>query len=581
MARPLKVANTSDLQEMTDFEIERKLSPLILQEFATKGSSANYRHSLNFQTNGTGSGGTWVNRIRPGDVGDHPVNPSTITSTTSSLHVNTSSMSVSSVEPFVKFISTDNKIQAFSTADYTANILDKTLDRYKANNSTILNVASSSGFTVGEIIEGGTSGVTAEVVSTNTGTVNYIISSGSFVNGETITGDQSSTSTTVTSTGSTSPYYPVGTYYIGTSAPDSETWSTRDSWDDTYKVSGSTTTVTYNLLQKTGPTPTTSSYNRPTKYANGEAIQQATDVEIKTIEPHFTNLLISSDGTYGNVGEYKVVSGTTAPSPGTWTQVGTFYDSLSDTADLIYSQGYSGMYSKLYSNQYSGVYSLGYTGTYSIGYTGYFSNQFSGTRNQTFQGLYSGNYNQGYSGSRAKTYSTGFTGYYAQGYTGYYNRSFGRAYASYFVRAYAGTYAFYYGGFVGIYGVVYYTGYYNNSFIGYYTGYFVRAYAGVYTRNFAGIYSQGYTGIYSRNYVRGYSGSRAKNYVRAYSGVFSQGYTGLYSGNFTGIYSLGYSAIYSLGFSGTYSGIYSNQYAGVTILNTQSSQQYTFWKRLQ
>ena len=565
MARPLKVANTSDLQEMTDFEIERKLSPLILQEFATKGSSANYRHSLNFQTNGTGSGGTWVNRIRPGDVGDHPVNPSTITSTTSSLHVNTSSMSVSSVEPFVKFISTDNKIQALATADYTTNILDKTLDRYKANNSTILNVASSSGFTVGEIIEGGTSGVTAEVVSTNTGTVNYIISSGSFVNGETITGDQSSTSTTVTSTGATSPYYPVGTYYIGTSAPDSETWSTRDSWDDTYKVSGSTTTVTYNLLQKTGPTPTTSSYNRPTKYANGEAIQQATDVEIKTIEPHFTNLLISSDGTYGNVGEYKVVSGTTAPSPGTWTQVGTFYDTLSDTADLIYSQGYSGMYSKLYSNQYVGVYSEGYTG--------YYSNQFSGTRNTTFQGLYSGNYNQGYSGSRAKTYSTGFTGYYSRAYTGYYNRSFGRAYAGYFTRHYAGNYAFYYGGFVGIYGVVYYTGYYASSFIGYYTGYFVRAYAGTYSAGFTGYYSRAYTGIYSRNYVRGYSGARAKNYVRAYSGVFSQGYTGLYSGNFTGIY--------SLGFSGTYSGIYSNQYAGVTILNTQSSQQYTFWKRLQ
>ena len=565
MARPLKVANTSDLQEMTDFEIERKLSPLILQEFATKGSSANYRHSLNFQTNGTGSGGTWVNRIRPGDVGDHPVNPSTITSTTSSLHVNTSSMSVSSVEPFVKFISTDNKIQALATADYTTNILDKTLDRYKANNSTILNVASSSGFTVGEIIEGGTSGVTAEVVSTNTGTVNYIISSGSFVNGETITGDQSSTSTTVTSTGATSPYYPVGTYYIGTSAPDSETWSTRDSWDDTYKVSGSTTTVTYNLLQKTGPTPTTSSYNRPTKYANGEAIQQATDVEIKTIEPHFTNLLISSDGTYGNVGEYKVVSGTTAPSPGTWTQVGTFYDTLSDTADLIYSQGYSGMYSKLYSNQYVGVYSEGYTG--------YYSNQFSGTRNTTFQGLYSGNYNQGYSGSRAKTYSTGFTGYYSRAYTGYYNRSFGRAYAGYFTRHYAGNYAFYYGGFVGIYGVVYYTGYYASSFIGYYTGYFVRAYAGTYSAGFTGYYSRAYTGIYSRNYVRGYSGARAKNYVRAYSGVFSQGYTGLYSGNFTGIY--------SLGFSGTYSGIYSNQYAGVTILNTQSSQQYTFWKMLQ
>ena len=104
MARPLKVANTSDLQQMTDFEIERKLSPLILQEFATKGSDTNYRHSLDIQTNGTGSGGTWVNRIRTGAVGDHPVNPSTITSTTSSLHVNTSTMSVSSVEPFVKFI---------------------------------------------------------------------------------------------------------------------------------------------------------------------------------------------------------------------------------------------------------------------------------------------------------------------------------------------------------------------------------------------------------------------------------------------------------------------------------------------
>lgn len=413
MARPLKVANTYDLQQMTDTEIDNKIVPLILQEYASKGGDTNTRGNLSLQNNALGPGGTVVDNFRGDDVGAHPVDPNNFTGNSTSVYVNTSTMSTSSVPPILK--GTATSLQAMTDSEIITNILDRTVTEY---------IKTSS------------------------------------------------------------PDYPVSTYYMGTAAPsDGGTWATRYSFTDRYRASGDDVTVTYNLYQKTGPTADTSSYARPVKSINGNTVQEMTDTEIKTLYTHFTNLLISSHGTYGNVGEYKVVSGSTAPATGTWTQVGGFTDSLTNVVTEYYSAGYTGQYSQ------------GYTGTYSSGFTGNYSAAFS-------QG-YTGTYSRGlayYSAGFAR--SGGFTGYYSAGYTGNY----------------AGTYSLYYG----------------SRLAGNFTGY----YAGTYSRGYAGTYSRA-TAHYSAGYLRsgGFAGTYSSPFSQGYTGTYSQGYTGNYSRGFTGIYS--------------------------------------------
>lgn len=418
MARPLKVANTYDLQQMTDTEIDNKIVPLILQEYASKGGATNTRGVLSLQNNALGPGGTVVDNFRGDDVGAHPVDPNNYSGNSTSVYVNTSTMSTTSVPPILK--GTATSLNAMTDSEIITNILDRTVTAY---------IKTSS------------------------------------------------------------PDYPVSTYYMGTAAPsDGGTWATRYSFTDRYRASGTDQTVTYNLYQKTGPTANTSSYARPVKYASGNSVQEMTDTEIKTLYTHFANLLISSHGTYGNVGEYKVVSGSTAPATGTWTQVGGFTDSLTNVVTQYYSAGYAG------------TYSAGYAGTYSRGFAGNYSRAFSAG--------YAGTYSRGIA-----YYSAGFAR--SAGYTGYYSRGFSGGYTGY--------YALYYGTrlggtFAGTYSGVYSSGY---------VGYFSRAiahYSAGYLR------SGGFTGVYSRAFSQGYAGT----YSQGYTGTYSQGFTGTYSTNFAG-----------------------------------------------
>ena len=448
MARPLKVANTYDLQQMTDTEIDNKIVPLILQEYAAQGTDTDFRSVLRTQNDALGPQGAWVDKLRLDNVGDHPVDPNNFSTNNTSLYVNTATMSVASVPPILRWVDA-NVAQAMTTSQITTNILDRTITAFKV-----------------------------------TGT------------------------------------HCVGTYYYGTAAPsDGGTWTVRNTSTDRYKASGSTvTTVTYNLYQKTGATPDTSSYSRPVKYAKTSAIQEFTDAEIKTLHLHFSNLLISSDGTYGNVGEYQMVTGGSAPGSGTWTQVGGTTDTISNTI------------SEAYSSDYTGTYSQGYTGQYSQGYEGYYSSPYS----QGYEGTYSSAlawYSAGYlrSGGFTGTYSSP----YSQGYTGYYSTGYER----------------YYGG--GTLGVQ--RDYYSQGYTGYYSSTFSSGYTGTYSSALA-YYSAGYL--------------RSGGFTGQYSSTFSQGYTGQYSQGYEGYYSAGYTGVYSQG------------YDGITVQSTQDTVTYTFWKRL-
>jgi hypothetical protein len=426
MARPLKVANTYDLQQMTDTEIDNKIVPLILQEYASKGGATNTRGVLSLQNDALGPQGTVVDNFRGDDVGVHPVDPNNYTGNSTSVYVNTSTMSTTSVPPILKGTATN--LQAMTDAEIITNILDRTVTEY---------IKTSS------------------------------------------------------------PDYPVSTYYMSTAAPsDGGTWANRYSFADRYRASGTDVTTTYNLYQKTGPTADTSSYAKLVKSVNGNTVQEMTDTEIKTLYTHFANLLIGSHGTYGNVGEYKVVTGSTAPGTGTWTQVGGFTDSLTDVTSVYYSAGY--------------------TGTYSAGYAGNYSSGFAGTYSAAFSAGYAGIYSRGlayYSAGYAR--SGGYAGTYSAGYTGNY----------------AGVYDLLYGVTLGgtFYGTV------GGSFTGYY--------AGTYSRGFAGTYSRA-VGHYSAGYLR------SGGFAGTYSSPFSAGYTGNYSTGYTGTYSAGYTGNYSTGFAG-------------------------------
>ena len=78
MASPLKVINSgSDLQEMTDAEIDSMIVPLVLQEFASN-QTYNVRGNATAYANNSGNAGTFDNRLRNDDVGDHPISARTI-----------------------------------------------------------------------------------------------------------------------------------------------------------------------------------------------------------------------------------------------------------------------------------------------------------------------------------------------------------------------------------------------------------------------------------------------------------------------------------------------------------------------
>ena len=320
--------------------------------------------------------------------------------------------------------------------------------------------------------------------------------------------------------------YPVGGYFFGTAAPDGDTWiQSGDTLTESYRQSGADSSTDYKLWRKTGPNSTSGSrpvYNR----TGNDGVQEMSDADIQSLAAEWRNYLFNVE----TIGDYQMQTGSSAPGTGTWVQVGTYVDYLTDTGNVIYSQGFEGIYSMYYEGIYSGQY------------TGLFSGQFTGTYTNQYAGSYSGQW--------TGLYSRGFEGFYSQGYSGGYQGG-------------------YQGGFRGAYQLTYGSGGESPNprgssqgpiYSGDFSGVFSGIYSGQYSNQFTGIYSNQYEGIYSGQYV----------------GIYSRGYEGIYSGGFEGFYSFFYVGIYS----NQYAGIYSNQYTGLTVLASLSSQTYTFWKRI-
>ena len=463
MASPLKVINSgSNLQVMTDAEIDTMIVPLVLQEFASD-QTYNKRGNCTAYANNSGNAGDFDNRFRNDDVDAHPISAGNFTTTEWSIQQEqTLTANVSSVVYPTKFISSGCKLQTMTTAELQATILVRVANNWKTNT------------------------------------------------------------------------YPVGGYYFGTAAPDADTWVyCGDSLTETYRKVGDDSETVYRLWRKTAPTTTSGSrpiYNR----SGGDGVQEMSDADIKTLAAEWRNYLFNVE----SIGHYQMVTGASAPGTGTWAQVGAYYDYLTDTADVIYSQGYEGIYSQMYegiySGQYLGLYSGQFLGIYSRGFTGIYSGQFLGLYSKGYEGFYS----QGYSGGYAGGYQGGYMGGYETGYTRTYGS--GSEQPNPQASSEGGQY------------MHIYSGVYSGIYSGTYSGQYSNQYAGFYSNQFEGIYSMGFQGIYS------------------------QGFEGTYSSGFEGYYSQMYVGIYS----GQYSGFYSNQYTGRTVLASLGTDSYTFWKRI-
>ena len=278
--------------------------------------------------------------------------------------------------------------------------------------------------------------------------------------------------------------YTAGQYKLPATAPSGGTWVSRYTLTD---VANGGNTLTY-LWQKTAATTTPDTSLKPLKLIDTKDIKEMSSSEILQMLPSFRNRIIDS-----GAGTYKIQS--TAPSPGTWVQLG---DSTTDTREEISPTNYAGNYVGNFSGNYAG----GYVGpaNYSGGYSGTYQNNFSGgyVGPANYSGTYTGNFTGNYTGNFAGT--APYSGSYSQGFSGNY----------------AGTYAG------------------------------TAPYSGTYSQNFSGNYLGTYAG--SRNYAGSYAGNFSGNYVGTYAG--SRNYAGTYAGNYLGTYSRNFSGTYTRFFGG-------------------------------
>ena len=195
----------------------------------------------------------------------------------------------------------------------------------------------------------------------------------------------------------------LGSYVLQRTAPTTGTWLIAGTiYDKSGGVlpDGTTPAVTdtaYLWICTSYPAPTTA---RPVKtYTAG--VREMSDDDMKEMFGAFRSYVSST-------GRGKYVAASTAPTTGTWAQMG---DVWNDTRQLVGGISYSGVYS----------------GTYTIG-------AYAGSREKGYVGT------RGYVGSRQNTYSRSYSGYTRANYTGTYSATYVSAAATY-----TGTYSSSYG----------------------------------------------------------------------------------------------------------------------------------------
>jgi len=166
--------------------------------------------------------------------------------------------------------------------------------------------------------------------------------------------------------------------------------------------------------------------------------------QLKTI----SNVNYSGGYTGAFTGSYTAAY--TGSYTGTYNSAyaGTYSRSFTGNYVGYYTGSYTGFFTGAYTGYYTGYYTGAYAGTYTLFYggsvggnfTGYYSGIYAGAYAGTYSGSYSQIFSGAYVGSYAGSYTGAFTGSYTAAYSGAYAGTYNSAYAGTYSRSFTGTY---------------------------------------------------------------------------------------------------------------------------------------------
>jgi hypothetical protein len=320
----------------------------------------------------------------------------------------------------------------------------------------------------------------------------------------------------------------IGSYKLTASstAPTDGTYSLVTSFTDTSKVDvtgGTANEVenTYYLWRKTDD-PNNYPAIFPLVLDSDSNFIEMTDADIQNYKQVLQYYIIQT-----GIGQYAIQQ--SAPSTGTWQNVGQVSDIRQDVADI----SYTGFFSGDYVGDYVGAY------------------------NQRFEAQYTGTYTRQYTDFYTGFYSTSYTGTYSKDFIRYTRDVTSQTFSSEVTRsaAFAGTKTT--------------TIYYNSG---------ARTKQSTIAANYIKDYITSYTGRYTTPYTGSYTGD--------FIGYSQINYQGEYQGFSQGpVDKIRHSSIFTTidkTYTGTYTGQYATNYQGATILPqevTVSGTPLTLWQR--
>ena len=381
---PLKVLNTSDLQEMSDADIDNFIVPAILFEFASDQTTS-LRGNLNL-ANGTGGGkGDFSDTRRDDAAGTHPTDSASSTISQFTLSQDTSTEDVSSgITRPARYIASGQKLQEITSAELKDKILLRVANHYQSTLYCLgayhLGTSAPDGDTWTDI------GVTAN---------DTFQASGGGV-----------TTTTYKLRRKTGP-------------------ATSNTAPIPMKIRADGTGLNQMTLAEIK--------SMSNEWRNFLLTSQSTNSD-KTIGEYVAAAAAPGTGTWVTAGSYtnSIADVTTVQYSGTYS--GT------------YTLGYAAAFSGTYTSSYSGSYSLAYSSSYTLGYTSTYTSTYGGTYSRFFgsslQGNYSGSYSLGYD----NTYTGNFTGSYTQAFSGTYSLGYSQQYTITYTGNYTGNYTAQYAG---------------------------------------------------------------------------------------------------------------------------------------
>ena len=381
---PLKVLNTSDLQEMSDADIDNFIVPAILFEFASDQTTS-LRGNLNL-ANGTGGGkGDFSDTRRDDAAGTHPTDSASSTISQFTLSQDSSTEDVSSgITRPARYISSGQKLQEITSAELKDKILLRVANHYQSTLYCLgayhLGTSAPDGDTWTDI------GVTANDTFQNSG--------------------GGVTTTTYKLRRKTGP-------------------ATSNTAPIPMKIRADGTGLNQMTLAEIK--------SMSNEWRNFLLTSQSTNSD-KTIGEYVAQASAPGTGTWVSAGTYtnSIADVTNVQYSGTY----------SGTYTLGYTQAFSGTYT----SSYSGSYSLAYTSTYNLAYTSTYTSHYSGTYQRFFGSSLQGSYSQQYSLAYTGSYTSTYTGSYTSTYGGTYSLGYSQQYSLTYTGNFGGSYTAQYTG---------------------------------------------------------------------------------------------------------------------------------------